>query len=177
MSETLYPTRLRCKQCRKGLEGTPVVDGMYCSYRCAKVPAPSANIADAPRGCKRQVNGDWGFKTRYKYEGAVPQRLRDDPASNVYRCDYCRNLHVGHNAPIAASEAKLHRAITDFQQAGSVIQRHRESLGIDKKVLAKKMKVPAIRITEIENGSKTANPEILFQLLSTLRIVVEFKSR
>ena len=98
MAERLYPDRTRCKKCSKGLNGTPVVDGLYCSYRCASIPAPSTKVDEAPRGCKRQIDGKWGFKTRYKYEAEVPQRLRDDPATNVYRCDYCHNLHVGHNA-------------------------------------------------------------------------------
>lgn len=177
MTENLYPVRTRCKKCRKGLSDTPIVDGIYCSYRCAGVAAPSNRVEDAPRWCKREVSGSWGFKTRFKYEGEVPQRLRDDPGTNIYRCGYCHNLHVGHNAPIAPTETSLHRSVTDLAQAGSVIQRYREALGIDRRTLAKSIKVPAIRITEIENGDKTAKAEVLFQVLSALRITIEFKSR
>lgn len=177
MPETLYPIRTRCKNCRKGLDNTPVVDGIFCSYRCAKIPAPSSKVDDAPRGCKRQINKKWGFKTKYKYENEVPQRLRDDPATNIYRCDYCRTLHVGHNAPLAVTETALHRGVTSFNQMGSVIQRQRESRKLTKKQVANNLKVPIIRITEIEEGNKNAKAEVLFAVLRELRLSVEVKAR
>jgi len=177
MAERLYPNRTRCKNCSKGLNNTPVVDGLFCSYRCAKLPTPSTKVDDAPRGCKRQIDGKWGFKTRYKYEAEVPQRLRDDPATNVYRCDYCHNLHVGHNAPIAAVETSLHRGVTSFEQMGSVIQRQRESRNLTRKQVAAKLKFPIIRLTEIEEGRKEARAEILFAVLKELRLSLEVKSR
>jgi hypothetical protein len=123
------------------------------------------------------VNGQWGFKTRFKYEGEVPQRLRDDPASNVYRCDYCHNLHIGHNAPIAVEETSLHRGVTSFEQLGSVIQRQRETRKLTRKQVATKIKVPIIRVTEIEEGRKEARVDVLFAVMKELRLSLEVKSR
>jgi hypothetical protein len=177
MAERLFPDRQRCKKCKKGLQGTPVVDGLFCSYSCAKVPRPSDDVEQAPRNCKRQVNGAWGFKTRFKYEGEVPAKWRNDPATNIYLCDYCHNLHIGHNAPVAKEETTLHRAVTSFEQLGSVIQRHRESKNITRKQVATKIKVPIIRITEIEEGRKEAKAEVLFAVVRELRLSLEIKSR
>jgi len=177
MPETLYPKRTRCKKCRKLLENTPVVDGLYCSYRCAQVPRPSEKVADAPRWCKREVAGKWDFKKRFKWEGEVPEKLRNDPATNIYRCDYCRNLHVGHRAPVEASSEKLHRGVDSLKELGSVLKRHRESLKIEKKDLAKRLKIPAIRITELEEGRTETKPEVIFQVARVLRVSFEIKSR
>ena len=177
MAEKLYPERLMCKNCRKKLEGTPVVDGLFCSYRCAKLPTPSSNVNDAPRWCKRMVGNEWGFKTRFKFSGEVPERLRNDPETNIYRCDYCRNLHIGHNAPIAKEETKLHRGVTSLAEAGDVIRRHREGLKLTKKQVAAATKIPMIRITEVEEGRKEARAEVLFTVAKALRLSIEFKAR
>ena len=176
MAEKLYPERLRCKACRKNLDRI-VIDGLYCSYTCAKLPTPSPKIADAPRHCKREVNGVWDWKKKFRWDGEVPQRLRDDPATNVYLCDYCHFKHVGHSRVLPVDNEKLRRTVADMKTLGSVIQRAREKKGLDKKVLAKVLKVPAIRITEIEAGDPKSNVQVLFAILAKLRITVELIER
>lgn len=171
MAERLFPNRVRCKTCSKKLEDI-VINGLYDSYACAKLPAPKKNVDDAPRNCKRQIGDKWGFKTRYRYEGEVPQKLRDDPATNIYRCDYCFTLHVGHSR-IEPAREKLRRTVGDAGTLGSVIQRTREVKKIDKRVIAKTLGVPAIRITEIERGDAKIDVAVMFKLLSVLRIKVE----
>jgi len=172
MAETLFPKRLRCKTCRKGLEKI-VLDGLYCSYRCAGVPVPSNKVAEAPRHCKREVNGIWNWKTKYRYDGEVPEKLRQDPGTNIYVCDYCHFKHVGHSRLQVDVPEKLRRTVSDAVTLGSVIQRSREQRKIDKKTLAKVLKVPAIRITEIENGDPKMNIQVLFLVINKLRIKLE----
>lgn len=172
MATLLFPERTRCASCRKKLDRV-VLDGQYCSYKCAGAPEPAKDLDQVPRHCKRQVGAQWGLKTKYRYEGEVPQKLRDDPATNVYRCDYCHFLHVGHSRLQAGTPEKLRRLVSDPQTLGSVILRVRESKGIDKRVLAKALKVPAIRITEIERGDAKVDSSVLFQVLYALRISVE----
>lgn len=176
MPEKVFPERLRCKTCRKQLDKV-VLDGVFCSYRCAKLPTPSNKVADAPRHCKRQVNNVWGWKTRYRSEGEVPQKLRNDPGTNIYRCDSCHFLHVGHSRVQPDDVEKLRRVVGDAVTLGSVVQRVREQKNIDKKDLAKVLKVPAIRLTEIENGDSKMNVLILFAVLNKLRITVELIER
>jgi DNA-binding XRE family transcriptional regulator len=176
MPETLYPKRQRCKTCGKGLKDI-VLDGLYDSYKCAGVPEPKKNIDAAPRNCKRMIDGKWGWKTKYKYEGAVPQRLRDDPATNVYRCDYCHYLHVGHSRPMDITPEQLRRTVSDLKTLGSVIQRYREQRGIDKKLLAKTLRVPAITLTEVENGDPKMDVAVLFATLNILRLSVEITGK
>lgn len=178
MAETLFPKRQRCKNCRGGFTPNIVVDGIFCSYKCAGVKAPTSNPEDAPRGCKRMVENKWGFKQRYTHEELVPLRLRQDPATNVYRCEYCRHLHVGHNRVVEAiPNETLKRAIPDIDTLGSVLLRRREALGIDKKILAKKMKVPAIRITEIERGDKKMDADVLVKLFWELHLSFELTEK
>lgn len=172
MATLLFPQRTRCVTCRKKLE-TVVLDGLYCSYKCAKLPTPSPDPEKAPRHCKRQVGEKWGLKTKYRWDGEVPQRLRDDPGTNIYKCDYCHFLHVGHSRLQPETE-KLRRLVNDAQTLGSVIMRAREAKKIDKRALAKALKIPAIRITEIERGDEKIDVEVLFKVLYALRIKMEF---
>jgi ribosome-binding protein aMBF1 (putative translation factor) len=176
MSETLFPERLRCKTCRKKLEDT-VLNGMFCSYRCVPAPAPSPSVSVAPRHCKREVNSVWSFKTKYRYEKEVPEKLRNDPATNIYRCDYCLFLHVGHSRVKPEDATKLRRVVHDETILGSVIQRRREQLNWDKKRLAHDLNVPMIRITEIENNSPKMSVHVLFKVMNRLKLTVEIIER
>ncbi len=178
MVETFYPARQRCKTCRKKFNADGIIlDGLFCSYGCAGVVSPSSNVDDAPRHCKRSLDGVWGWKTKYVHEGAVPQRLRDDPATNVYRCSYCHFLHVGHDRPVDFGSEKLRRTVRDMKTLGSVVKRYREQRQIDKKVLAKVLNIPVVRITEIENGDKNVSVHILFVVLNKLDLMVELTGR
>jgi len=176
MAETIYPERLRCKNCRKKLDKI-VLDGLFCSYTCAKVPTPSPNLNDAPRHCKREVGGVWGWKTKFRYDNEVPEKLRKDPATNIYSCDYCHFKHVGHSRLQVETTDKLRRTVADAKTLGSVIQRSREQRKIEKKLLAKALNVPVIRITEIENGDPKMNIQVLFAVMNKLRIAVELIER
>lgn len=176
MTEKLYPERLKCKSCRKKLEKT-VLNGLYCSYQCAKHPVPSTRIADAPRHCKREVSGVWNYKTKYRWEGEVQQRLRDDPATNIYCCDYCLFLHVGHSRVKPEDQEKLRRTVHDVKTLGTVIKRRREQLNWDKKRLAKDIGTIPIRITEIEESDPKMSVTVLFKVLARLKIAVELIER
>lgn len=168
-SKDTYPTRQRCKTCRKKLEKV-VLAGQFCSYKCGGFPEPAKTVTEAPRGCKRQVDGRWDYKTRYLYPEQIPDKFKQDPTTNVYLCDNCRTYHIGHSRP--EEYESLTRYVNSFEELGSVIQRHRETMKLDKKVLAKTLKVPAIRITEIENGDPKASIAVLFKVLDALRLRV-----
>jgi hypothetical protein len=177
MAETFYPQRQRCKTCRKGFSDT-ILAGLYCSYRCGGFAAPAKTIEEAPRSCKRQVNDSWGYKTRYKSEIEVPEKYRSDPSTNIYLCDNCKFYHIGHSRPDATEvpREKLVRYVKDEKELGSVIERYMASRKIDKKVLAKKLKIPAIRITEIHNGSANVKASTLFTVMNELRLRIEITS-
>lgn len=177
MAITLYPNRTRCLACRKKLDKI-ILDGVYCSYPCAKAKRPSLKVNLAPRHCKREVNGRWNFKTRYTHEEAVPLKLRQDPATNIYRCDYCRFLHVGHSRQqVEIPVGKLSRTVRDLETIGSVVTRMRIQRKMEKKDLAKRLNVPCIRITEIEEANPNMRVDILFRALDALRITVNLTER
>lgn len=174
MAIKIFPERVRCGKCRKSF-GTIVVDGVYCSYACASVSPPKKNINDAPRECKRQVGEKWDFKKRYRSESEVPQKLRDDPGTNIYRCGHCRHLHVGHSRPDSFTRDKLNRVVGDTDTFGSVLARMREDKGWSIARLAAYLKVPQVRIREIENGDEKARMDIAFAAMRAvgLRVVVQ----
>lgn len=171
MKETTFPERTRCKTCRKKLDAI-VLKGVFCSYACAGVKAPSNNVADAPRHCKREVNGKWDFKTKFRSSSDVPIKLQADPATNVYECDYCLFLHVGHSRPAEFTKDKLRRTVSDVSTIGSVVKRAREERNVPLALLAKKMKIPAVRLQEIETGSQKMDISILLEVLRILHIQV-----
>ena len=173
MTIETYPQRQRCKTCRKKF-GSLVLAGLYCSYSCGNFPSPAANVADAPRGCKREANGRWDYKTKFLYEDQVPEKYRKDASTNIYLCDNCRMYHIGHSRP-ETLEA-LVRYVNTMEELGSVVQRYRESLNISKKTLAIKLKIPAIRITELEEGSKKTSVDTLMKVLGILHLKISLAS-
>lgn len=176
MSEKLFPERQRCAGCRKKLENL-VVNGMHCSYACAKAKTPTANVDKAPKECKRIVAGVWDFKKRYRSESEVPLKLRQDPGTNIYRCQHCLHLHVGHSRPDAFTREKLHRVVGNLETLGSVLMKMREEKGWDVKRLATHLKVPQARIKEIEAGERAARMDIAFAALYAvgIRVVLQEK--
>lgn len=176
MTQMTFPVRQRCKTCRQKLDKI-VLSGLFCSYVCALSPEPSNKIEDTPRCCKRQVGERWDWKAKYRYEGEVPERLRLDPATNIYNCENCLFLHVGHSRVQPVDVEKLRRTVFDEEVLGSVIRRRREQLGWEKSRLAKDLKIPAIRITEIENGEKKIDVNALFKLMHRLKLTVEIIER
>ena len=170
MAEILYPDRQRCKTCRKGFQDI-VLEGLYCSYRCGRFSTPASTVDEAPRGCKRIVNGVWGYKTRYKAVAEVPEKYKHDPTTNIYLCDNCHTYHIGHSRvednPTAES---FTRYVSSFEELGSVVERVLKQKGLDKRNLAKVLKVPAVRITEVLEGNPKASPVVLFKILNALHI-------
>jgi len=161
MKERLFPERKACKKCSRKLTSI-VIDGIYCSYVCANLPKPHINMEFVPRECKTERDGEWRFKKRYRYEGEVPEVLINDPSVTIYRCLHCRFLHIGHDRPLGTEKSTIIREAKDF---GIFLQKTRESLGLERRDVAKKTNIPAIRIKEIEEGTVKVNLSVLFQLL------------
>lgn len=176
MKEKLYPERTKCKKCRKTLNSV-VIDGLYDSYTCAGLPAPENNVEKAPRHCKRMIDNRWGWKTKYRSADEVPVHLSSDPATNIYVCDNCHFLHVGHSKVQSYKPEKLKRSVWDMKTLGSVLQRRREQRNLDKKFVASKIKTSVIRITEIENGSPASDVKTLFNLIHFLHLNVEITEK
>ncbi len=177
MSEKLFPERQRCVVCRKKLE-TTVLNGIHCSYKCAKTKAPTSDVDKAPRECKRLVSGSWDFKKRYRAESEVSLKHRQDPGTNIYRCQHCLHLHVGHSRPDTFTRDKLHRVVGNLETLGTVLTKMREEKGWDIKRLAAHLKVPQARIREIEAGDKNSRMDIAFAALYAvgIRIVLQEKN-
>ncbi len=72
---------------------------------------------------------------------------------------------------------KLRRTVTDAKTLGSVIQRTRESRNLTRKQLAGVLKIPIIRVTEIEEGNPKASLVHTLAVLQKLRIIVELIER
>lgn len=168
MPEKLYPQRQRCKACGRKLDAT-VLDGLYCSYPCAQLPTPFAKVEDAPRQCRLERDGQWQWKQRYRAEVEVPERLRRDPATNVYRCGHCHFLHVGHDRALGTETARL---VRDARALGSVLERVREERGQSRKDVAARLHTRPIRIKEIEEGNPAMDVGVLFRLLAHHRMKV-----
>lgn len=161
MSERLYPDRQRCKKCSKGLQET-VIDGLYCSYICGKLPQPFKNIDQAPRQCKMERDNKWLWKQKYRSETEVPIRFKDDPSTNIYRCSHCRFMHIGHSRAIGNEKARL---IANSETLGSFLLRVRETRNENRKDVAAKIKTRPIRLKEIEENSETIDTKVLFSLI------------
>ncbi len=172
----LYPERQRCASCRKKLENI-VVNGIHCSYKCASLTPPASNVSKAPRECKRKIGESWDFKKRYRSESEVSEKLRQDPGTNIYRCTYCYHIHVGHSRPESFSRDKLMRVVGDVETLGSVLQRMRLDKGWSLQRLASHLKVPVIRLKEIESGSITARIDITIAALYAvgIRVILQEK--
>lgn len=164
--ETLYPKRQRCKTCQKKLE-TLVLKGIYCSAKCGKLPEQFKNIDDAPRGCKMERDGKWIWKQKYRCVEEVPERLQNDPSTNIYTCPHCFMLHVGHARALGKETARL---VSDAETLGTVLERVREDKNLTRKDVGEKLKIRPIRIKEIEENADTIDTDVLFKLLKFYRM-------
>lgn len=169
MAEVVYPQRKRCKKCGHGLGLTAkdeVLFGLYCSWKCAGIPEPAQTPGFAPRECKSEREGQgWAFKRRYRCLSEVPSKLRDDPSVDVYTCQHCGHLHIGHS--------RIH------QDEKSYVLMHSESLSQllikmrgsrTHKEIGLAVGVRPIRIKELETDSSMINTDVLFKLLAFYRI-------
>lgn len=171
MSETLFPARERCKACRKGLgaQGAPVLFGLYCSAKCAGIPAPakSANHASTPRECRTEREGQWVFKRRYRSESEIPDRLRDDPSTSWYWCNHCGHLHVGRT--LVSLPRAENRGLRSCADIADLLTKARGRA--THKQVAEVAGVRPIRIKEWEDPKfDTPSLEVLFVLLRLYRL-------
>lgn len=149
---------------------------MYCSLKCGKLSSPAKTITETPRHCKREVNGTWGYKTKYDSPDSAPEKYRNDPSTNLYLCDNCHTYHIGHSRPDKEQQEDLVRYVKSYSELGSVIERYMTSNNISKKDVALMLKVPIKRVTEIHEGNSEVKAELLFKVLSTLRIQINLAS-
>lgn len=168
-TKLVYPQRRRCASCRGGLGvhvTDPVLDGLYCSARCASVPAPADRPDEAPRECKTQRDGTWVFKRRYRCEQEIPDRIRDDPSTNWYRCSHCRHLHIGHSR---IGEAEQLRVLQDPQALADFLVKRRGAA--TRKQVAAAAGIRPIRLKELEEPVKDqrVDLEALFAVLAVLQ--------
>lgn len=90
----VWPQRQRCRKCRNYF-GWTIVDGLFCSYECAGLPEPSRDPADWPR--QHTVRYQGRAKRVFWVESEARDWLRDNNVKDKepYRCDFCRQWHVG----------------------------------------------------------------------------------
>lgn len=170
--ERLFPDRKRCKTCGRALN-TLVLKGQYDTYSCASMPQPGKNISTAPRSCKRSnPDGSWEWKKRYRYEGEVPKHLRDSPTVNIYNCEHCGCLHVGHSR-VQPERERARGVLREYENLVTVVNKMLAQSPLPKREIAKRIGVPMIRITEIERGDTKIDAKALFALLYFLHLRLE----
>lgn len=167
MAEVLFPKRQRCKACGKKLENI-VVLGLYDSYKCANMALPAKTPDDAPRECKTERDGKWQWKRRYRSEGEIPVKLREDPSSNWYWCTTsCGNLHIGHSR--VKLERESHRVINSREALADVLVKARG--GATHKQVATVAGIRPIRLKELEDPKCAAvDIDALFKVLDVYRL-------
>lgn len=170
MSDKLFPQRQRCKSCGKKLgdNGAPVFLGLYCTARCASMAEPVTDPDRAPRECKTQRDGRWVFKRRYRSEGEIPGKLRDDPSSNWYWCtSHCGALHIGHSRIDLTREK--HRVLGDRTELSDLLVKSRGRA--THRQVAAVAGIRPIRIKELEDpASKDPDLDALFKLMAVYRL-------
>lgn len=164
MAETLYPERQRCKTCGHGFK-THVLNGLFCSYRCAKHPEPARDVTKAPRECAYPRGEEIVWKRKFRCESEIPESLRSKPDVSVYRCSHCLYLHTG---TAVARTVKASKSIGSVAELSEVLVKARGKA--DRKVVAKAAGVLPIRVKEWEEGAAKADPAALFALLKLYRI-------
>ncbi|MCY1718483.1 helix-turn-helix transcriptional regulator [Microbacterium sp. SL62] len=167
-SETLFPTRQRCKACQKALGGggAEVLLGLYCSARCAGMAAPVTDPTAAPRECKTQRDGQWVFKRRYRSISEIPERIREDASTDHYWCrNHCGALHIGHSRINPGTEQfRMLQNPADLADLLVKLRGH-----ATRKQVAEVAGVRPIRLKELEEG--IGHPEsmaTLFKVLAAL---------
>lgn len=168
MKIKVYPERKRCRKCGKALKNI-VLDGIYCSYDCGQLPAPIEDIDKAPRQCKMERDRVWMWKQRYRSIEEVPDRFKEDAATNIYRCNNCRFLHIGHSRPLGKETSYV---VYDNVSLGTFLQKVRENRKETRRDIATKIRIRPIRIKEIEEGSAIINTEALFLLLKYYKMKI-----
>lgn len=164
MVETLFPERQRCKTCRGSFK-SHVLNGLYCSYKCAKHPLPTTDAAKAPRECAYPRDGSAVFKRKFRCESEIPNTIMSKPDVSVYRCSHCLYLHTG---TAVARTVKASKSVGTWSELAEVLTKARG--GADRKVVAKAAGILPIRIKELEDGTAKVDPDALFALLRVYRL-------
>lgn len=169
MAEKLFPERSRCKTCGKGLglrAEDPVYSGLYCTPKCAKMPALARKPDLAPRECVTQRDGEWVWKRRYRSEGEIPDRVLQDGTSS-YECQHCHHLHVGRSLVDLKRAANRHlRSRADI---ADMLQKSRGNATL--KQVAQFAGIRPIRIKEWEDPDfDTPSMDALFVLVGVYRM-------
>lgn len=81
--------------------GFAVIDGLYCSWRCAGRSGPSEDPADWPR--EHFTKAPHSDRRRPKH-GYLTQGEAEQAAiwnhKTAYRCSYCSEFHIGSRRPV-----------------------------------------------------------------------------
>lgn len=167
MAETLFPTRQRCKRCSHKLPAQGAVfSGLFCSPKCAGIAEPAQFAKNAPRECRTQRDGQVVFKRRYRSEGEIPDRIKQDPSASWYWCSHCAHLHMGHTRMGERESLRMLRCPQDLADA-LVKLRGRATV----KDVAAAAGVRPIRLKELENPTSEQRVDIdaLFAVLDVYR--------
>lgn len=168
MAEKLFPERQRCKNCRGALgksASDPVYLGLYCTPKCAGIPALAEHAIDAPRECKTQRDGRWVFKRRYRSEQEIPDKIKQDPSTDTYWCNHCGHRHLGHSRMGEAEKFRMLGSPDDL--ADFLIKRRGKATHAQ---VAKAAGVRPIRLKELETGVQHAEGLVtLFKVLAVLQ--------
>lgn len=164
MSETTFPERQRCKTCRGGFK-THVLDGLYCSYKCAKHPEPTKDPKQAPRECAYQRDGQFVFKRKFRCEQEIPDTIMSKPDVSVYRCKHCLYIHTG---TAVARTVKESKSVGSWDELSEVLVKARGKA--DRKTVAKVAGILPIRLKELEEGAAKVDPEALFKVLRLYKL-------
>ncbi|TXH11142.1 MAG: hypothetical protein E6R04_03000 [Spirochaetes bacterium] len=164
MAETMFPQRQRCKKCRGGFT-TDVLNGLYCSYKCAVHPLPAKDPAKAPRECAYERDGKAVFKRRFRCESEIPESISSKPDVSIYRCSHCLYLHTG---TAVARTVKAQKSVGSMEELSEVLVKARGKA--TRTTVGNVAGIRPIRIKEIEEGADRIDPEALFALLKLYRI-------
>lgn len=164
MAETLFPKRQRCKACRGAFTGH-VLNGLYCSYKCANHPEPTKDASKAPRECAYQRDGKFVFKRKFRCEQEIPDTIMSKPDVSVYTCKHCLYIHTG---TAVARTVKEQKSIGSMAELSEVFVKMRGKA--TRTTVGNVAGVRPIRIKEIEEGADRIDPEALFALLKLYRI-------
>lgn len=166
-AELLFPTRRKCKTCRRALGSRtddPVLFGLYCSARCAGLAEPARTPAEAPRECVTMRGGRWQWKRRYRSESEIPDKLREDPSTNFYTCA-AGHIHIGHTRMGTSEQFRMFTGTDDVRDL-LVKLRGRAS----HQQVADVAGVRPIRIKELEAGIKHLDSlDTLFKVMHAYR--------
>lgn len=164
MAEILFPRRQRCKTCRGGFK-SHVLEGLYCSYKCANHPTPASNPADAPRECAYERDGKFVFKRKFRCEQEIPGTIMSKPDVSVYVCKHCLYLHTG---TAVARTVKEQKSVGSMAELSEVLVKMRGDA--TRTAVGKVAGIRPIRVKEIEEGAERIDPAALFALLKLYRI-------